>query len=382
MTATTATTVDPLKEWDLHLKRELDELKKKGAKRAYTFDMDDAPEEAHLKGFDRLRTSLEFLNATLVPVYHAADKAAVSHQTIHRRLAKTAIIAGGFAIACAILQLVLRQSAPSWTELVAELEYASVAGGGIAVIVGLFAKFNNKWFLHRHTAERLRMLKFRALGQPELWADDREQWQAWVTREIQALQSIKAIKEVRDWSAIEKVGVVAPEPPQCIEDQTSNSSIALYYCHKRVGFQAHYFEAQSKKYKKQSHWLHRTGLPLFFASVLAVIGHFVADRFALAATEEDVRHTWELVGIWCVALAALLPVVSFGIRAWIGAFELARSAHLFEVKRASLLEISSDLLVGQAKCATTMRHIAHVERYLEDEHREWLRLLMDAEWFL
>jgi hypothetical protein len=30
----------------------------------------------------------------------------------------------------------------------------------------------------------------------------------------------------------------------------------------------------------------------------------------------------------------------------------------------------------------TLYHIAHIEQFLADEHREWLRLLQETEWFL
>lgn len=380
MTGTTAP-VDPLAEWDAHLSRELAALKNNAnSTRAYTFDMDDGPEDAHLKGFARLGKALAFLNTTLTPEYRAADRSAGINQTWHRWLANGAIFFGVLAICCAIVQLALKQSLPSWTGLVAELEYVAAGAALIAVVVGLVAKFNKRWFVKRHVAERLRMLKFRALGQPDLWADNENAWRGWVTAEIHSLLSIKKIDQVRNWSRA-KVRTPEPVPPQCVEDEATNTAITTYYCRKRVDFQAHYFKKQSEKYERQSHPLHSAGLWLFFISVLAVLAHFVAEQFAGAATEAD-KHTWEQVGIWCIALAALLPVVSAGIRAWLGAFELARSADLFDANHASLVVISKDLLLEKAQCASTMRQIAYVERLLEDEHREWLRLLMNAEWFL
>lgn len=70
------------------------------------------------------------------------------------------------------------------------------------------------------------------------------------------------------------------------------------------------------------------------------------------------------------------------VRAWIGAFERIRSAHSYEAKHHALEKCTKDLKCDEADCAATMHHIAHVEHFIEHEHREWLRLLLDAEWFL
>ena len=70
------------------------------------------------------------------------------------------------------------------------------------------------------------------------------------------------------------------------------------------------------------------------------------------------------------------------MRAWIGAFERTRSSHLFEDKHHGLMNTFEGMEHDEGDCAATMHHIAHVEHFLENEHREWLRLLLEAEWFL
>ena len=37
---------------------------------------------------------------------------------------------------------------------------------------------------------------------------------------------------------------------------------------------------------------------------------------------------------------------------------------------------------GTDELPVILAHIRHDELFLEQEHREWLRLLLDAEWFL
>jgi hypothetical protein len=75
-------------------------------------------------------------------------------------------------------------------------------------------------------------------------------------------------------------------------------------------------------------------------------------------------------------------VLGLGARAWLGAFERVRVARLFEAKSRGLLATARAMKADQADHAAAMHHVAHVEHFLENEHREWLRLLLAAEWFL
>jgi hypothetical protein len=54
----------------------------------------------------------------------------------------------------------------------------------------------------------------------------------------------------------------------------------------------------------------------------------------------------------------------------------------FRGKTRALFEDSKKLQSDEGDLAKTMHHIAHLEHFLENEHREWLRLLLDAEWFI
>ena len=64
------------------------------------------------------------------------------------------------------------------------------------------------------------------------------------------------------------------------------------------------------------------------------------------------------------------------------AFELPRSASLFGSKRYALVSAGSQLERDRGDIALTQRHIEEIEHFLENEHREWLRLLRDSEWYL
>lgn len=363
-------------QWDRHLAQQLE-----NKDRAYTFDMEEAPEREHLAHFPRLEEALRFLDEHVKPVYSSADSEALLHQNRHRLLSRVAILGGGLAIGFAILQLALKQSLPGWTWMAGALEAVAVLAGLAAVGFGLWAKSDDQWFIQRHRAERLRMLKFQSLGRAEFWASQMDEWRRWVSEELAGILQNSEIKKVKEWATSGQAEPFEPVPPACLQDETALATV-IYYRRKRVDFQAAYFRRQSERFKKEAPWLHQAGLPLFFGSIVMVILHFIADYAGHHAHDHAAAHLWELVGVWALAMAALLPVLGFGARAWIAAFERTRSAHQFKAKHRGLVRSSDDLVRDQSNCGATMHHIAHVEHFLEHEHREWLRLLLDAEWFL
>lgn len=349
-----------------------------------SFDMDDAPDSAHINRYPLLNKASDFLNEELGPAYREADHAATRHQTRHRLLAKIAITLGGSSIALAVVQLALKSSGGADSaHMVAIWEIIAAVLAAIAVIFGLFSKYEHKWLVERHIAERLRMLKFRALGNARFWNLDVDGWKTWVKAEAAKIREIDEVEQVKDWAGEDFTARNADTFPT--RDFTDDDrAVAVYYRVKRVQFQASYFDRQSKRLRQNSTWLTRAGLPLFTLSILAVIVHFAADYlyehhkdFHLPLPE-NVLH---FIGIWALAAAVLLPLLSLCIRAWIGAFEFSRSAYLFQAKHKALQHFSEHLHTNTG-WGETLRRIEDVEDFLEHEHKEWLRLVMSAEWFI
>ena len=376
--------------FDAHLRQEL-----RNKKRAYTLDMDDEPERSWLESCGVLHDALVFLNTELRPSFVAADEAAIKHQGKHRTLAGIAIFAGTFAVVIAIIQLGLGQTTTAGKTVAQALEALAVIAGVVAVWVGLKAKFDHQWFIQRHKAERLRNLKFLSLGRTALWEGRLDDWKQWVKSHITEIANITRINQVETWAEGGKAEPHEPKPPPvCAEDEKTIRALGIFFRWKRVQFQAAYFRTQADKFHQRSKPLSRLGLkwslrhyglPLFLLSICAVVGHFLADWLAHGAEAGNhaaAAHIWKFMATWTLVLAALLPVLSLGVRAWLGAFEHVRSASLFEAKQNALIAISARLAKDDCNLGETMHHIAHVEHFLEHEHREWLRLLLDAEWFV
>ena len=360
-----------LKTWEENLGRELSDASEGGA-RSLTFDMDDKPEMASLKPdhFPRLKAAFQHLQDTVFREWQRADADALRLQKKHRLVALLAIWPGTLAIICAILQLWSERILPEAMSILGLMEITAVAIAGVAVALGLWLHLHHGWLAHRQRAERLRVLKFHSLSWPELWCDF-DAWKARVQREVSTLCSLTS-HEAKAW-AMEQ-DIVRPElpsPPGCAVPPADFRALATPYGVKRLQFQQRYFDFQSRKAGHRS-WIvdRKIAVWVFGLSVFVVLIHGM----------HLIHHAG--VEICLIALAALLPVLGFGFRAWIAAFEAPRSRNLYRAKARALDAFIERNRADATDIMRTFQHIAHGEYFFANEHREWCRLQMEAEWFV
>jgi hypothetical protein len=343
--------------------------------RKSNFDMNDRPEVGLPDCPLKLQNALRWLSDNVEKEWILADAQAQRSQKHHQRLARVAILAGTSAIVLAIVQLATSLTFSGGTHVVLGLEAIAVIIALCVVIIGVVAKVDRRWLGHRHRAERLRMLKFRALE--KLWSLDEQEWEQWVTAQLRDLEGAAGFSVVEKWSEEEDVEGVSPANRN--HDPAFARALTALYRFKRLTFQSDYFQRRRSEYQQKTEgWLH-LGLPLFFASIVCVLLHFVFEAWSGQSGSPEVSH---VLAIWFVALAAIIPVVGAGVRAWFAAFELPRSASLFGAKHHALVQLTTHLDQDSGNVSAMQRHIAEAERLLENEHREWLRLLRETEWFL
>ena len=350
------------------------------------FDMRDAAELPLLTPFPVLHGALEFLAASVAPLWFKADCEAKRHQKRHTWLARTAVATGTGAIVLAVVQLGLKQSWASLTHTAGLLEGIIVLAGVASVIMGHLARSDRKWLGYRHRAECLRMLKFRALANPTLWSGNVEGWRRWVEEEIKKLPAAGDFRGTEAWSRQDRPESEEPEIRGVAASPDSRQALTTYYKHKRLLNQQEYFRRRGAA--AQASWTvrwrdHR--LWLFVVTIGCVLFHFGADSVAVRLGQQNFSETaraWEMASLWGIVLAVILPIVGIGVRAWSAAFELSRKARSFDAKRAAMEKAAQRLGGGTEDLSRILKHMAHDELFLEQEHREWLRLLLDAEWFL
>ena len=92
-------------------------------------------------------------------------------------------------------------------------------------------------------------------------------------------------------------------------------------------------------------------------------------------------YTNIVMGAFLLALAAaILPVIAAGIRTVRGAFEFGRNALRFESMAHHLEHLLGELEKAQSSEAK-LAILRRGEYAMESEHRAWMRLMMEAEWF-
>lgn len=372
----------PNDDWNAHLRTRFEK-----EKNGWTFDMDDSDEAPLMGVFAILSKALNYLNSRVIEPYRDADSKAMTHQKWHKRLSAVAIVGGGLAVLLAIAQLAIKSYATTellapteWgalLEWIAVLEWVAAGAGAVAVIIGVFWMRDRKWFVQRCVAERLRMIKFRSLGSHTLWCGDFSAWQNEVDTEIIKATSVcshppkKGREIIKEWAENEVIARTRIPALGCVDNAGDIRALADYYRAKRVDFQANFHFRKSKKLKKHIGHMHHASLPLFVVSIVMVILHTI-----LHAAHQEIAAQVALT------LAAAIPVVSFGIRAWVSAFEHAKSVSLCTAKYQALDAVSRRIEADSSDVVFTLQNIEAVEHYLENEHREWLRLMLDAEWFL
>jgi hypothetical protein len=337
----------------------------------------------------------------LVKTYTEADRTSKIAQKSHRRWVVFAALFATLAVLMAIAQLPRSADQMMREKTTAEVSStpapARVQGASRRMYVPMFElaavllawlafhvgdKTRKEWLRERHKAERCRFAKFGSIILPDLYKQGVQLPEEHAQRLSVQIEQVKniAYKDLRTWLSNE-----IPQQP------VVPSSLALaeitqlrdYYCKKRLDFQADYFKRQfeRKDAKNDERW--RDVLPWFFVGSVFFVGlHVVIHLIDQTGT----WHKWEVLALLC---AALLPVLASGLRIWRSAREATRNMIRFQAKYLALDSISKRLqgnppksvpIRSDEEAEAVLRDLWYAEQMMESEHREWLLLMMEAEW--
>jgi hypothetical protein len=334
-------------------------------------DMEDAPDD--LARWPSLAPMLEVCAKVVEPAFRKADKAALRHQWIHRQLIKWATAFGTAAVIFAILQLAFADQVG--LEAMSVPEVVAVILAFIAVGLGLRAAFQANWLVERNKAERLRLAKFKFLIDPDVW-NGNPMVQAQKQEDLQT-----QVREVEDFGPaavhhwIENDSVPDP-PPQVLALTTTpaeSSDLVEYYRVRRLQYQLAFFRKRADQNLKLHTFTKYLSPGLFLGSVGAVLIHFGYDILWKPEHLDTFSRCM-------ILLAASLPVLGGAIRTFRSAYEFARNTYRYRAKAVVLMSIDSALEHATASRSQFLG-MWFSEQTLETEHREWLRLMIEAEWF-
>lgn len=340
---------------------------------------------------------LEGKKVTLYDAFDAFDREAARRQRWHFCVAAIAATCGFLVIVFALLQLLLtaaefilhrlptsaielipKYPRPWWLDfetLTARSELLEILMLGLALLavaIGLWTALHKRWLIVRHKAERIRGLKFRFLSDPRLWAglpDEKRQLMEWFDDQVRSIESPLDAKDLKRWMLTEDKIRVRPMPQNPRFSERDLEDLRSYYRKARYWSQLSYFATKSREHRL----IHRLPQVLFFAAAGLVM---LRVLLSLGTSSSEV----EGVGIALLCFAVALPALGASIRTFNLSKEYERNALRSEAKKAAL-ELIGERLRDPAGHEDLFLSLWACEYVLESDHREWLRLMIEAEWF-
>jgi hypothetical protein len=242
--------------------------------------------------------------------------------------------------------------------------------------------------VERHKAERCRLLKFAFLMDPTVWAGDEERPEALrkLVKHISDLDALRSIKEAQQWLDQVHSPKLPDEPANLQVHEPLLKDLVRYYHDTRLTAQIAYLENRIQRFEFRDQLTRVLPRWFFFASVGAALLH---SALALMVSYKKLPESWGIspdsrLIVATGLLAACLPAVGAGVRTYRMANEFGRNVNRFKSAQHILNEVRQEAeryLKEGTDAKTTFRKIWECEHTLELEHLEWLRLMMETEWF-
>jgi hypothetical protein len=381
------------------------------AEKPRDYDMDDLQQD--LQRWPKLAPVLKDCEITLGKAYCRADCNSRKYHFRHKVAGIVAAFGGMFAVLFAIAQL--RRKLPYELRLVGEVapgtahQWETVAAFAalVAVVVGLRVALSKKWLVDREKAERYRFVKFGFLISPEAWSDPSDVRQAWLSRRVEDIDALKRQDLKRLAEEADKASEATSVGPAARIDETTLDQLVDYYLEKRLCLQLRYFERQAKRRDLWDGLTWVVPFMFFFLSIAAAFAHFfhelveanffyslvepLLDTFPTLIPEQilnviGTQHSsqdsneLDIVSLRLILAAACLPVIGAAVRILRTAHEFGRNTLRF---RATSNELKQHLdgLQNEPDPRAKVEILHKTERALQAERREWLRLMIEAEWF-
>jgi hypothetical protein len=346
-------------------------------------DMYDAP--ASMEGPKLLARMLKYLQEKASGPYWKANEDAMEFQEKHRRVTMWALATGTAAVTAALLQLITFMTDYEYLKYaLAGLECLAASLAGFYVYRGVKQAVQKKWLLERHKAERLRFLKYRMILEAATVPNVSNDLSGWQERVDHGVEEILDMNEVEMKRWLKENEHVAKDDASLtpMVGEKDLEDILEYYKRKRLDVQLRYLfnrtEQAASSDSKTKNW----PAWLFVASIVCAILHMVFDLtmhpvFYLVGKK---LPALENIALGLIIGAAVFPVWGAAIRTHRAANEFSRNTVRFNAVYQELKGNALGLTLD-TKDAMKLRLLWQSEEALENEHREWLRLMDEAEWY-
>jgi hypothetical protein len=339
---------------------------------------------------------ISYIHTSLYETYDEYDREAIAKQKYHRAFSACAVFFGTFAIVLSILQVFLRAYGYPGSLLnnpeLAIFEKGAFLTAIIAIAIALGSRLLKDWLKKRYLAEQCRTLKFRALIHPYLSFSSDDVWTDRFTRWKKRFDDEVTLLKKRDQLTLEEILVTDKinDPPHDASGSPFNvrylTILTDYYQKKRISTQIEYFSSRARSFRTANKNTERIPEYCFIGGVVFAGVQFGIELFnsqlLTFMTETNVKELQALT----LLITLILPSVGVAARTWRSSIEVSRNASLFSAKYKALKQFDMRLTEERAKENVNWEEILKImwecENFFENENREWLRIMHDAEWFL
>ncbi|MFO0943828.1 MAG: hypothetical protein U0930_24085 [Pirellulales bacterium] len=336
------------------------------------YDLDDNDDD--YRRWPLLEELLTAFEQSIKPVYERADAKALVQQRWHGRLVWWAAIGGTLAVLCAIVELA--SAIPSIRLWIGGLEVVAAAIAIVVVGLGMWSAFHPYWLQHRFVAEQCRFIKFHLLLNPSVWYGKKPvELKKIIDHYVHAIKSPDK-QLIHKWVTWRRTVCDRFQNLPVGLGEDLQKQIVEYVIEKRLDYQRGYFHKQAEKRHRWEKRTRNVSPVCFFLSIVFAFAHFVFEWLA----GEDHHGLLHTLGSVSVVLAAALPTLAAGVRTIRSAYEFGRNQLRFEAMSHFLGVIDGEVK-RQTAPATAIEMLREAEQALESEHRAWLRLMIEAEWF-
>lgn len=352
--------------------------------------MDDRAEIAYYReaiaagkpGWKPLLQALELFQDIVAPAFIEEDRLALKFQLMYQRYSLGAVGMGAVTVCLAIIQLAAHlhanpESSSGESPAAALLEWGEIIMATFTfsiVVIAIAIRPKEKWLTARFKAEVLRVFKFQKLCDSRLWSghsSDRANLESELRAEVSEVRR-RTFRDAEDWATQGTIPAVmrVATSAKCGDAQ---DEFIRYYRAKRIEAQMSYLERKARQREEQGVFWGFFLQVLFWVSLAFVLGH-AGVSLSWKAGDSDFHSNL------FIAVAAILPVAAGAVRTYKSSREFERNAARHEATLYTLEKLSAQLDASQS-CEESYATVGFCEQVLEADSREWMRLMVSAEWY-
>jgi len=328
-------------------------------------ELHERKEDLELPG--RFGDYLRFAQGPLLKAFRHADREALRAQKTHRQVTIWAALLGTVAIFASVAT----RLSHGFNRPLIFVELLGAGLSALLVLWGIIAGWHKRWLLSRYKAEQLRLLKFDFLTEPALWTQPEDVWHLELENRVRQIERM-GDGDLEPQANSETVAKI-PSPLLASVAARQREEVWRYYIARRLEVQIRYFSGIGTRESGELLRNTRITPAVFFLSVTLLTFHLVLELAMHDAGKEATPAF--------LVASLLVPALWAGVRTFRSANQFGRNRARSAAKASALTQVAKRLEVSPPPLDSLFQNIAVAESVLATDQGEWLRVMIEAEWF-